>query len=71
MLNPIMDIDIRQVKDTRLVVPAENVGDRVRDIPTESWGKVVVVTDGLVHLFERDTTAIPWKDACKNVKRGN
>jgi hypothetical protein len=36
MLNPIMDVDIRQVEDTRCVVPTEDASDHVRDIPTES-----------------------------------
>jgi len=69
MLDPIMDIDIRQIKDSRLVVSTEDAGDRVRDIPTESWSEVVVVADDLVHLLERDLAAVPWQDACKNVKQ--
>jgi len=48
MLNPIMDIDIRQVENARLVVSTEDASNRVWDIPTESWGKVVVVTNDFV-----------------------
>ena len=48
MLNPIMDIDVRQIKYSGCVVPTEDAGNRVWDIPTECWSKVVVVTDYFV-----------------------
>jgi len=70
MLDPIMDIDVGQIKDPRLVVPTENAGDLIRDIPTKGWSKVVVVADDLVQLLKRDFAAVAWQDACKNVKRG-
>jgi len=61
MLNPIMYIDIRQIKDSRLVVPTEDGSDRIRDIPTEGWSEVVVLADELIHLLERNVAAVPWK----------
>jgi len=70
MLNPIMDIDIGQIKDSSLIVSTEDSGDRIRDIPTKGWGKVVVVADDLIHLLKRDVAAVAWQDACENVKRG-
>jgi len=63
MLNPIMDIDVRQVEDARLVVPTQDPGDCVRDIPTEGWSEVVVVPDNFIQLFERDVATVPWKNA--------
>ena len=69
MLDPIMDVDIGQIKDSSLVVPTEDAGDRIWDIPTKGWSEVVVVADDLIHLFERDVAAVAWQDACKNVKR--
>jgi len=58
MLDPIMDIDVGQIKDTGFVVPTEDAGNCVRDIPTESCGKVVVVTNDLIQLLKRDTASV-------------
>lgn len=68
MLDPIMDIDIRQIKDSCLVVPTKDASDRVRNIPTESWSEIVVVADNLIHLLKRDLAAVPWQDTCENAK---
>ena len=65
MFNPIVDIDIRQIENTRLVVSTEDASDPVRDIPTESWSKVVMVTDDLIQLLERDLASVSGQDACK------
>jgi hypothetical protein len=65
MLDPVMDIDVGQVEDTRLVVSTKDASNRVGDIPTESWSKVVVVADDLTHLLKRDVAAVAWQDACK------
>jgi hypothetical protein len=51
MLYPIVDIDVGQVENARRVVSTEDAGDLVRDIPTESWSKVVVVA------HDRDSAA--------------
>lgn len=65
MLDPVMDIDIGQVEDTRFVVSAEDTSNHVRNIPTESRGKVVVFTNKLIHLFERNVASVSGEDACK------
>ena len=70
MLDPIMDVDIGQIKDPRLVIPTEDASDLVRDEPTKGWSEVVVVADYFIQLLERDVAAVAWQDACKNDKRG-
>lgn len=52
MLDPVVDIDIRQIENTRLVVSTKDASNRVRDIPTESWSKVVVVADDFIQLLK-------------------
>jgi len=61
MLNPIMDVNIRQIKDSRPVVPTEDSSNRVWNVPTEGWGEVVVISDDFIQLFERDVAAISWQ----------
>lgn len=58
MLDPIVDIDIRQIENARLVVSTEDAGDGVRDIPAESWSEVVVFTDDLIQLLKRDAASV-------------
>lgn len=58
MLDPIMDVDVRQVEDAGLVVSTEDAGNRVRDIPTEGWSKVVIVTHDLIQLLKRDVASV-------------
>lgn len=58
VLNPVMDIDIGQVEDTRVIVSTEDASDHVGDIPTKSWSKVVVFADDFVEVLERDFTSI-------------
>lgn len=65
MFDPVVDIDVREIKDSRLVVPAEDGSNRVRNIPTESWSEVVVITDDLIHLLKRDVAAVSRQDACE------
>ena len=65
MLDPIMDVDVRQVEDAGLVVSTEDAGNRVRDIPTEGWSKVVVFTHDLTHLLKRDVASVSGQDAYK------
>jgi hypothetical protein len=65
MLYPIVDIDVRQVQNTRSVVSTEDSGHRVRDKPSESWSKVVVVAHGYTHLLKRDIASVSGKDAYK------
>jgi len=69
MFDPIMDIDIGQIKDSSLVISTEDAGDRIRDIPAKRRSKVVVVADDLIHLLKRDVAAVAWQDTCENVKR--
>jgi len=61
-----MDVDVRLIKDAGFVVSTEDSGDRVRDIPTESWSKVAVVTNDFIQLLKRDTASASGQDACRN-----
>jgi hypothetical protein len=61
-----MDIDIRQIEDTRFVVSTQYTSDHVRDIPTKRRGKVVVFADELSHFLERNVASVSGKDSCKS-----
>lgn len=65
MFDSVVDIDIRQVENARLVVSTEDASNRVRDIPTESWSKVEVFTSDFIQLLECDVTSVSGQDACR------
>lgn len=68
MFNPVMDIDVGQIKDTRLVVSTQDASDLVRDEPTKRWCKVIIITDELIHLFERNVASVSGEDSCEMPK---